>query len=283
MSGLFRKLAACLLAIALLAGCSTAFTYNQLDWLIPWYVDDYVDLSRDQRKLLRGQLSSVLQWHREQELVNYIAILDRIESDLSQPVEAATVQSWIDEITSAGQRVEESMMPVALGFGAKISTEQMEEFTASLWERQREAEEEFLSRSEQEYIRESHDNLVDFLERFTGRLSSAQKQRLLLAASSLHRFDAAWLDDRANWLTRLEPLLQRPEGWQDAVIAAYGKRRESRTPEYNEILDHNLQVTTVAVADVLNDLTGKQRRHAAKEIGSLRSTLQKLISKSKSA
>ena len=96
-----RKLIAVVLLTLLVAGCTMSFTYNHLDWLIPWYVDDYVDLSRQQRQLLQGQLGPVLQWHREEELERYLEILDQIEADLAGEVSAAQVRSWADEIIAA--------------------------------------------------------------------------------------------------------------------------------------------------------------------------------------
>ena len=97
---------ACLLLTLLLGGCSTSFTYNHLDWLIPWYVDDYVDLSRDQKQFLKGELAPILEWHREEELVRYIAILDQVENDLTHKVTAETVNSWVEEVFAASERVE---------------------------------------------------------------------------------------------------------------------------------------------------------------------------------
>lgn len=279
----FKKLVVCLLVTVSLAACTASFTYNQLDWLIPWYVEDYVDLSRDQRKLLRGHLAPVLQWHREEELSGYVAILDRIESDLGGPVQAATVRGWIDEVTAAGQRVEESMLTVALDFGTSVSPDQMDEFAVSLRKQQREYEEEFLDRSDEEYVTDNYENLVEFMERFTGRLNAAQRQRLLTAAGDLRRFDGVWLQDRENWLNLLQPLLQRPSDWQSEVEAAYKNRNAIRPPAYREILDHNLEIVSAAVADVLNNLNDRQRKRVTREINSLQSQLEKLISQSRSA
>lgn len=269
---------ATLLATCLLAGCTATFTYNHLDWLIPWYVDDYVDISRDQKQFLKGQLEPLLQWHREEELARYIDILNRVEADLAAPVTAATVQGWIDQVVEAGERIEDSMLTLALEFSTTLSDEQMREFTAKLWEEQEEMEDEFLPRSDEEYVEENVENIEDFLHRFAGRLSREQKQRLQQAAQSMQRFDAVWLSEREAWLKTLEPLLQRPDGWQEAVLAAHANRTLNRPPGYNEIFDHNLQVITQAVADVLNEMGEKQQQNTMKEIGSLRVKIEKLIS-----
>jgi hypothetical protein len=267
----------------LLAGCTATFTYNRLDWLIPWYVDGYVDLSREQRRILEDQLEPLLKWHREEELVRYAAVLERIERELGSPVTASAVQAWIDEITAALERTETSMLSLALDFSETLSDEQMAEFAANLWQRQRDYEEEFLGRSEEEYRRDSYDSLADFLRRFTGPLQSAQKERLQAAAGSLLRFDSAWLEERALWLKTLEPLLQREPGWQQRVQAAYAARKDQRTPRYREYLAHNLGVISAALADVLNQLDSKQRKAMAREFDDLRSRLRELAAAPRTA
>lgn len=272
-----RKLIAAMLLTLLAAGCTMSFTYNHLDWLIPWYVDDYVDLSRQQRQLLQGQLGPVLQWHREEELEHYLELLDQIEADLAGEVTTAQVRSWADEIIAAVERVEENMVSVALQFGATLSDEQLAEFMESVWEEHREYEEEFLSRSEEEYVEENAKNLEEFLERFTGRLDDEQEAILLQAAESLHRFDAVWLKDHEQWLNTLGPLLQRKPGWEDAVREAYANRTRQQSPEYTELLEYNMEVVSQAIADVLNRLNDRQRKHLIDEIEDLRSLVQRLL------
>jgi len=271
-----RRFAAAVACAALLAGCTASFTYNHLDRLIPWYVDGYVDLTRDQRRTLESRLEQLLQWHREEELTRYIGLLDRIEEDLAQTLTTGAVQRWIDDIGAAMERTEQSLLSLALDFSSTLSDEQMAEFMASLWERQREYEKELLGRSEEEYRSDSYDSLVDLLRRFTGPLEPAQKQRLRDAAGALRRFDQVWLEERAMWLETLGPLLQREPGWQQQVQAAWLQRKAQRTPRYREYLAHNLGVVSAGVADVLNQMTARQRQRVPRELEDLRVRLREL-------
>jgi hypothetical protein len=272
-----RKLIAAMLLTLLAAGCTMSFTYNHLDWLIPWYVDDYVDLSRQQRQVLQSQLGPVLQWHREEELEHYLELLDQIEADLAGEVTTAQVRSWADEIIAAVERVEENMVSVALQFGATLSDDQLAEFMESVWEEHREYEEEFLGRTDEEYVEENAENLEELLERFTGRLNNEQEAILLQAAESLQRFDAIWVEDHEMWLNTLGPLLQRKPGWEDAIREAYANRTRQQSPEYTELLEYNMEIVSRAIADVLNQLNDKQRKHLDDEIEDLRSLVQRLL------
>ena len=268
-------LATCL---ALLGGCSNTFLYNQLDWLVPWYVDDFVDLNREQRQDLKIRVRELLAWHRSEELASYLMIFDRIEADLSGPVTSAQVEDWANRAYAAYQRLEERMLPVAFDLGNSLSDEQMAEFIESLREGQRELEEEYLERSDEEYVEDTRDNLADALEDFLGRLTPEQAAMVDTAVANLQRFDAAWLDERKLWLGTLSDLLQRRPGWEDAVRLALDQREANRTASYRSAYNHNAGIINQVIADALNLRTEKQTRRLLGEIADYRRDIGKLIS-----
>lgn len=274
----YLNIALLALTASLAAGCAASFSYNHLDWLIPWYVDGYVDLSGEQRDTLRDHLEPRLAWHREEELARYVALLDGIEEDLSRPIEPGTVRGWTQEIIDAAVRVERNMISAGLAFGEDMSDEQMQEFVDSLWQRQREYEEEFLDRNDEQYAEDDYDKLKDLLQRFMGRLSSDQKRILRRASRDLERFDKAWLEERRGWLHRLEPiLLERAGGWQQTVMEDYESRLEQRTPEYHATLNHNIERISEAIAEVIDTMTVRQHTKTRDELDDMRSTLRKLM------
>jgi hypothetical protein len=278
-----KRLFAALLLTSLLTGCMS-FTYNRLDWLIPWYVDGYVDLTRAQRQALQAHLAPRLEWHRKEELARYIELLERIETDLGGPLQASDVRKWAEELLVAAQRVQRSLMDAALEFGEKVSDEQMQEFVDSLWSRQREYEEEFLQRSDTEYAEDDFENLSDFLKRFLGRLSDEQRAELLEASGQLKRFDRAWLAERRAWLETLEPLiLARGPGWQAAVMAAYEARLDERSPAYHAAFEHNLNLIAAAYAKALSTMSERQRGRAQQEFSDLKQRMRKLMAQAEQA
>jgi hypothetical protein len=265
--------------VGLLTACSSTFMYNRLDWLIPWYMDDYVALDRDQKDILKVKLDPLLRWHRYQELDEYITILDRIEQDLEKQVTVETVQSWVAEIREAGNRVELSFLKMALELGESLNDEQIDEFKQSLRQSQQDYEKEYLDRDRQKYSKDSYKSLKKNLRRFVGRLTPEQKLQLQQASDSLQRFDSAWLGDRELWLQKLDKLLNRELGWQQAMLDAHVARERTRNPEYQSILRHNGQILSEAISRLLDQLDEKQSKRLRKEIDDLRKYLQKLSSK----
>lgn len=265
-------------ALLFLTSCSSTFLYNQLDWLIPWYVDDYVDLTGPQKKNLKQQLQPLLRWHRKEELARYLDLLAGIEEDLAAPLAGSTVQGWVDAASVAGERLEQHMLPLAFEVGEQLSDAQMANFLEGLWDKQAELEEEFLERDDAAYIEESYENFEENLREFLGRLNAEQKLLLQEAAASLLRFDDAWLAERRAWLELLQRVLsERRDDWQQQIVDAMADRQQMQSPQYRDIYLHNQLIILQAVAEVLNSRTEKQGTHLQEELDQLRRSLQKLI------
>lgn len=272
-----RTLLVCTLLLSLAACSGTTFVYNRLDAILPWYLDDYVDLNGSQERQLDRNLQPFLDWHRQQELPRYLALLNEVEASLDRPVAPAQVAAIYAGVELAWLRLEEESLDWLLELGATLSDKQVQEFLSYLQEKQEDYEEKYLTRDESEYREESYESFTDTLEDYLGRLNSQQRERLWQASAALKRSDAVWLRERAAWQQRLAVLMQREPGWQQRVRDAVARRSDYVSPGYREVYEHNLSVIFEAIADVLNQRTEKQDRHLRAELADLREDLQDLI------
>ena len=263
-----------------LVGCSsTTFFYNRLNLIVPWYVGKYVDLTRDQKKFLDQQLEPFLYWHRSEELPLYLDILAEIEQALDGQVDGEQVAAIAGSFEEAWLRVEMRGLDWMLALGEQLSREQMEDFLATLREKQVEYEEEYLPRSEEEYREDAYENLEDGSQDFLGRLGWGQRSILEDAAQQLQRSDAIWLQERAKWIDRMEDILQREEGWQQAMRDALAHREETTSQEYLAVYEHNSQTIYAALAKLVNSRSEKQDKRLRKRLDDLREDIESLIAK----
>ena len=276
------KLMARLLALgsllALLPGCSsTTFLYNRLDFLIPWYLRDYVDLERSQKQLLDVELQPFLEWHRREELPLYLRILDQMDAALEGEVTTQQVADIAAEFQQAWLRIELRALEWMLVLGEELSDEQMADFLDNLREQQEEYEEEYLTRTDEEYVEEAYENLRDAVQDYMGRLDWGQRAILETAAESLQRSDSIWLEERGLWQQRLELTLQREEGWQQAMRDSLARRDETTSEAYLQVFKHNSTIIFEALARVLNTRSDSQERKLRGKLDSFRDDLETLI------
>jgi hypothetical protein len=273
-----------LLALLFIGGCSsTTFVYNRLDFILPWYLDDYVELDRAQETFLDAQLQPFLAWHRSEELPRYTQILDDIARRLDGPLTGQDVAAISLEFEQAWFRLEGRSLEWLLALGERLTEEQVQQFLDELWEQQEEYQKKYLERSDREYHDDSYDSLLDSVQDYLGRLDKSQKQLLQTASDELLRSDATWLRERAAWLQRLGVMMRREPGWQQAIRDAVQQRSETVSVDYLELYEHNLAVIHSALAQVLNSRSEKQDQRLRKKLTNLREDLQILAAQAEPA
>lgn len=271
------------LAVLLLLGaCSgTTFVYNRLDFLLPWYVDDYAELNGEQELYLAELLAPFLAWHRTQELPSYVEIIDAIEQGLDHPQTPAGLAAIFARLEAAWLRLEGEALDWLLDLGARLSDEQIARFLQQMQEQQQEFEEEYLQRSDEEFHEDSYKNLVDNAKEYLGALTDEQRTMLREASRRLLRSDQAWLQERALWLKQLAELLRREPQWQQRVRDAVAARRESPSPKYRHIYEHNMGVVYELIAQLLNARSEQQDKFLRDKLEGLRNDLNTLVAQGK--
>ena len=196
------KISKCYLLLALLfiGGCSsTTFVYNRLDFILPWYLDDYVELDRAQETFLDEQLQPFLAWHRSEELPRYTQILDDIARRLDGPLTGQDVAAISLEFEQAWFRLEGRSLEWLLALGERLTEEQVQQFLDELWEQQEEYQKKYLERSDREYHEDSYDSLLDSVQDYLGRLDKPRNNYCRLRVTELLRSDS-YLAARARRL-----------------------------------------------------------------------------------
>src|SRR3954471_20772192 len=89
-----------LLTFALaLSGCSAIkLGYNNLDEVAYWWVDSYVDFTNEQSRRVRQDLGRLDRWHRQEELPEIIAMLQRMEQLAPEDVSPAQACSFVPQV-----------------------------------------------------------------------------------------------------------------------------------------------------------------------------------------
>jgi len=119
------------LLLVSMTACSTKLAYNNLDWIVSWYVDDYVTLTSTQEKQLDSSIESLLLWHRKTELQNYVVQIKYIKIDLNNGIKQATIKNYINALKQFWNAIllkaEPEMMQLAYSLSDKQATELLAE------------------------------------------------------------------------------------------------------------------------------------------------------------
>jgi hypothetical protein len=265
------RVLACLLALAVLAGCSgTQFFYNRLDVLLPWYLSRYVDLERGQRDALKARVDAFLGWHRREELPRYAALLARMESALDGRVAPHVVAGFALDAERAWERSRDRGLEELIALAGELDAAQLAGFIERMEEKQAEYEEEYLSRDDDEYREDACDRLVDTLEDNLGRLGRGREKRLCALLSDLRRSDRAWLAERQRWIDWLATVLEREPGWEQRLVEGVRNWGETLPADRRALYDHNSDLIFRVVAEAVESRSERQDRHLRRRLAGLR-------------
>lgn len=268
----------CLLIVAILNGCSaTQVIYNRADILIRWYLDDYVTLDRDQQARFDERLDALLEWHRQEELPEYVLLLDDALVILDTDVSLAATRSMAEGIESAAIRLQDRFLELLLSTGENLTSAQRADFIEALLAKQEAFETDRLARSDAEYRDDLGQRFDKQLGRYLGRLTDEQARRLKEGVAEMTRLDHFWLQDRRVWILALSNILLADEpDWADQVRALIAGRDEALLPDYREGIEHNGEVILQLSRDVLLMRTEKQDKKLRARLIALRDDLAAL-------
>lgn len=268
----------CLLIVAILNGCSaTQVIYNRADILIRWYLDDYVTLDRDQQARFDERLDALLEWHRQEELPEYVLLLDDALVILDTDVSLAATRSMAEGIESAAIRLQDRFLELLLSTGENLTSAQRADFIEALLAKQEAFEADRLARSDAEYRDDLGQRFDKQLGRYLGRLTDEQARRLQEGVAEMTRLDHFWLQDRRVWILALSNILLADEpDWADQVRALIAGRDEALLPDYREGIEHNGEVILQLSRDVLLMRTEKQDKKLRARLVALRDDLAAL-------
>jgi len=199
------KLIVLLLIIAFVQGCSSKFAYNNADWLAQWYIDDYVDLSRDQNQNLDIELKSVLKWHRETQLLQYRQQLVDLSNDLDHlPISEQTWLKHFNQISDHWQRLRRELSIRAATFAPQLDQYQVNHLFAKLEDNSKERLEDFNEKTIKEYREDRLDGLLETLENYLGSVSKQQKIYAAIFVEQAIITEQEWFDSNVKLQTAMK-------------------------------------------------------------------------------
>ena len=266
-----------LIFLFLLVGCSTTtFVYNRIDFLLPWYLESYVELTRDQKQYLDELLIPFFSWHRSDELPKYLEIINRTENILDGEVKLENIATLSSNVEEAWFRLEKEVLVWVLPLASDLTDEQIQSFLQVMQKKTMEYEYKYLGRSDKDYRQDAHDRIRDNLQRFMGELSQQQLSLVKSYTQDMLRIDGVWLRNRKDLLVNLSSILKRDSGWKERLVRI-NLRDDNVSQIYRNTYAHNLDVIYHLLVEVFNTRSEKQDQRLRRQLSKYRTDIETLI------
>lgn len=280
-----RKFFVFLFSLVFISGCSSKFAYNNLDWLVYWYIDDYIELTDAQEAKFDGKLATWLSWHKQQELGQYVEHLSTVKEQALM-AEGLSPEEIASQFASARQhwdRLRQKLSPELAQMATELTDDQVVYLFAALekdnQKEEDEREEEALDEAER--IDDRTDRIVDQIEDMIGKTTADQRQIIATYSPQYQSTFDHWLtyrravqaeartlfatrDTNPEFVSELTALMLDPDAY--------------RSEQYVAITEQNRLLMATMLSEIHSTLTDKQKRKLSKEISAIIDDLEDLMS-----
>lgn len=268
--------------VVVLSSCGPRFMYTNLDWLIPWYVEDYIALDPQQNDELTNRLARQLDWHCRTQMPRYADFLRQLRDDLSLPGQSVPAARWgyhFDQLKQYWVDMIHKIGPDATAILVTASDAQIAMLFANLEKTNLDLQREYVDPPLEARRRNRQKRMQKRLAYWTGPLTKVQKGLVAEWAHGLAETAEAWLRHRRRFQAALQRQLtqrQRDEDFQRRFIDLLARPDQLRDPPYQKIIDTNLRLTFHFLENLSQSLTPQQRRHIVERLEKLAVEMEKL-------
>ena len=263
-----------------LAACSRIdLAYRNLDRLVPWSLGDYLDMNREQKRLLDEQLKAHLAWHCKTQLPGYLDWLDRVRLMVaSDTVTDAALRQRTAEARQAIGRVAEAITPSAAellkGMNDNQVAQMREAFRKDIDKRQKEYVDTPLAKQ----VENRAARMRKRLEPWLGELDAEQRLRVMSWSQALGDQNRQWIANRAHWQQQLVLAMdQRASPSFEPRLAQLLQRKESLwTPEYRQAFQNTERQARSLLVDLLKQSSPAQRQFLQQRLSKVRADFSEL-------
>jgi hypothetical protein len=275
------KLLVILLTLSLvLAGCNrVGLAYRNLDVIIPWTLNDYLDMNAGQKSWFNDKLKEHLAWHCTTQLPGYLDWLDRLQQmvDTNQVTDAA-LQTRTAEAKQAIADVAREITPSAIELLKGLDDQQVKDMNDALAKDLRKRQDEYLKPPLEQQIKERAQRMSKRLDAWMGPLSASQQNRVTAWSIALGEQNQEWIGNRAHWQAQfIEAVKQRqspdfPQKMQQLLI----DRESLWTPQYRTAYAQTEAAARSLIVDLMAESTVQQRLKLTQKIDGVRSDFKAL-------
>lgn len=267
-----KQLSIWMLLAVLVSGCSFRFVYNHLDWWTNWYLDDYVELNKQQQQIFDEEFEQLHLWHRRTQLPIYSEQLKTLKQAINNGIDEQQVNQALDDFLEHWQNflhaVEPKLQPLVFSF----NDQQKQQLLRALNENNQERLDDYEDLSDEEWHEENAQEQQEQLKEWFGKLSKAQKAQVTIMSQDYKRSFEPWINYRLRWTSQFSELLngKLPEHqFKFEFYRLFVNGRSLRSEEFNAITRHNNQVFAQIFVYMATNASDKQRKRINKRLNKL--------------
>ncbi|MCW2267642.1 hypothetical protein D3C77_58170 [compost metagenome] len=275
-----RTLLLLVLPALLVLACSRIdLAYRNLDMLVPWSLNDYLNMNRQQKTWLNQRLKQHLAWHCRTQLPGYLTWIDEVRQMVADnQVTDQQLQLRTQEAKQAIAKVADQITPSAAQLLRAMDDEQVHEMRQAFAEDISERQAKYVKTPLARQIEQRAERMEKRLTPWLGELSSQQRLRIMTWSQGLGEQNRQWIANRANWQAHFSAAMDQrhTDAFEPQLVRLLKNRESLWTPEYRQAYQRTEKAARQLLVDLMAQSSEQQRTHLEQKLDQVRKDFSEL-------
>jgi hypothetical protein len=266
-----RALLAVLVISVSTSGCTTKLVYDFLDWGLYWELKDYVKFTRDQRLLVKDEISQLIDWHRSEELPQYADQLEKLSKELKSGITVEQLEESYNNLRDSWQRIVIKTLPAAVDIISNLNDEQVNDFFEMLIEKEGDDAKKIEKGTNARTLKKREAYVSKKIVDVIGKLNEDQKSLIAQWALSMKPTKELSLAQAIQWRTKMQTVLAERHNEQQLennLMVLFANPDQLRSASYRRVIEKNKRLIMQLLFDLNQTLTNQQRSKLVKKLQS---------------
>ena len=266
-----RALLAVLIISVSVSGCTVKLTYNFLDWVLYWELKDYVKFNRDQRLLVKDEISQLIDWHRSDELPQYADELEKLSAGLVTGLTVEQLVESYNNLRHSWQRIVIKTLPATVDIISNLNDEQVNDFFEMLIEKEGDDAKKIEKGTNARTLKKREAYVSKKIVDVIGKLNEDQKSLIAQWTLSMKPTKELSLAQAIQWRTRMQTVLAERHNKQQLennLMVLFANPDQLRSASYRRVIEKNKRLIMQLLFDLNQTLTNQQRSKLVKKLQS---------------
>ncbi|NVC92230.1 hypothetical protein FC650_00945 [Vibrio natriegens] len=269
-----------LISIFVLAGCTKKFFYNNLDWFVLEYLDDYVTLNQEQENLLEERLLFLAEWHKQEELPRYVNHLKEMETMTEEDITLNYLQQSRERFRDHYNRIVSKVAPELFSLSLLLTPQQQREFLLTVQKDYKKRNAKYADKTEKEVRKIVFENTEEWVTEWIGELNDGQQRNVTQFSNQVILNSPLWRNYRASIYQELEYMFDNKSNsviYQKVFMQLMFEPESFYSDQLSQNMDHNLALVDQLTLSLSKSMTEKQWNHFRGEVAQWRELAQELL------
>ena len=207
LSTVYSKFIFIICFVVFLSACSFKSFYNNLDYLIPSYIEGLVSLDDMLEERVEQRTQLLINWHRNTQLTQYADLLRSFQQSFGPKLTEERVSQHITAMESLWPPLGEKLNQEMAVLLPLLNDDQLDELFDSLNEKNEDFYDEYVDLDKAELYEVYNDRLFENYENWLGDLTEQQETDIEKTSHMFHSSAHLRLKLRKNWQRNIREIL----------------------------------------------------------------------------